>query len=52
MNCSAGIRKQVFGVFAVPSFIALFLFSAMLRIELAAAQVVTGTLGEPSATTI
>jgi hypothetical protein len=48
---SAGNRKPVLEAIAVPSFIVVFLLTATLSVVPAAAQVVTGTLGSPSATT-
>src|SRR5580658_3599959 len=51
MVLAEGIRKPLLGAHTIPSFLAASVFSVALSVAPVAAQVVTGTLGQPSATT-
>jgi arylsulfatase A-like enzyme len=51
MQFSTGIRKLVLRALTVRSLVVVFLLTPSLFVASAAAQVVTGTLGSPSATT-
>ena len=51
MGLAEGIRKPLLGGDTIPSVFAALIFSVTLSVATAAAQVVTGQLGSPNATT-